>query len=77
MNEVRLRRLAACRKLHHGCIRAAGERPVKEASFVRNGNHSWVRFMFLTECDFLVSVSGEITVIPGGTREHAHPRSFN
>lgn len=57
-----------------GCIRAAGERPVKEASFVGNGNHSRVRFMFLTECDFLVSVSGEITVIPGGTCAHVNTR---
>lgn len=75
MNEVRLRhmrRLAACCKLHHGCIGAAGERPVKEASFVGNGNHS--RFMFLTECDFLVSVSGEITVVPGGTCAHVNTR---
>lgn len=65
---------AARRQLQHGRVRAAGERPVKEASFVGNGNHSRVRFMFPAECGFLVSVSGEITVIPGGTCAHVNTR---
>lgn len=30
--------------------------------------------MFLTECDFLVSVSAEIRVIPGGTCAHVNTR---
>lgn len=64
--------LAVCQKLLRSHICGAGECPVnEEAAFLKK----WISFLSLFHIsqlakgrDFLVSVPGKITVVPGGTR---------